>query len=439
MEHDVTNLISRRSILRGGALLGAGSTISALPFGAGSAFAADDIAARWPVVTAMLDKYVGSGKLANMVAALGWGTAEPGYIARGREALDDSDIAGPDSIYRIYSMTKPVTGMAVMMLIEDGKLGLDQRLADILPGYAKMQVQVTADGSITDLKPAKAQITIRQLLTHSAGLGYSIMQKGPIKDAYVAAGVIPGQVSRMSIPGLDRGRPVASLALFADHLASLPLVYEPGSQWSYSVSLDLLGRVVEVISGKPFDVFLQERIFGPVGMSRTYFRVPARYANQLTSNYSPIGGTLFPIDPAKSSIYLDKPAFPFGGAGLVSSPRDYDRFLRMLAGYGKIDGKRVMNELTVRVGTSNLLPEGVETKGTMIDGAGFGAGGRVGLAGELGTYGWGGAAGTVAFVNFRYGMRGSLFTQYMPSDAYPIHAEFPQAVQADLAAMRRGG
>lgn len=439
MEHDVTNLISRRSILRGGALLGAGSTISALPFGAGSAFAADDIAARWPVVTAMLDKYVGSGKLANMVAALGWGTAEPGYIARGHEALDDSDIAGPDSIYRIYSMTKPVTGMAVMMLIEDGKLGLDQRLADILPGYAKMQVQVTADGSITDLKPAKAQITIRQLLTHSAGLGYSIMQKGPIKDAYVAAGVIPGQVSRMSIPGLDRGRPVASLALFADHLASLPLVYEPGSQWSYSVSLDLLGRVVEVISGKPFDVFLQERIFGPVGMSRTYFRVPARYANQLTSNYSPIGGTLFPIDPAKSSIYLDKPAFPFGGAGLVSSPRDYDRFLRMLAGYGKIDGKRVMNELTVRVGTSNLLPEGVETKGTMIDGAGFGAGGRVGLAGELGTYGWGGAAGTVAFVNFRYGMRGSLFTQYMPSDAYPIHAEFPQAVQADLAAMRRGG
>ena len=439
MQHDVTNLISRRSILRGGALLGAGSAISALPFGAGSAFAAEDIAARWPVVTAMLDKYVGGGKLANMVAALGWGTAEPGYIARGREALDDSDIAGPDSLYRIYSMTKPVTGMAVMMLIDDGKLGLDQPLADILPKFARMQVQVTADGSITDLKPAKAQITIRQLLTHSAGLGYSIMQKGPLKAAYVAAGVIPGQVSRMPIPGLDRGAPVASLALFADRLASLPLVYEPGSQWSYSVSLDLLGRVVEVVSGKPFDVFLQERIFGPAGMTRTYFRVPAKHANQLTSNYTPVGGTLFPIDPAKSSIFLDKPAFPFGGAGLVSSPRDYDRFLRMLAGYGKIDGKRVMSELTVRVGSSNLLPEGVATKGTMIDGAGFGAGGRVGLSGDLGTYGWGGAAGTVAFVNFRYGMRGSVYTQYMPSDAYPIHTEFPMAVQADLAAMRRGG
>ncbi len=420
-------------------MLGAGSALAALPFGTGRAFAADALAARWPVVTAMMDKYVGGGKLANMVAALGWGTAEPGYIARGKEALDDRDVAGPDSLYRIYSMTKPITGMAAMMLIDEGKLGLDQPLADILPKFARMQVQVTADGSITDLKAAAAQITIRQLLTHSAGLGYSIIQKGPIKDAYVAAGVIPGQVSRMSIPGLDRGAPVSSLALFADHLAALPLVYEPGTQWSYSVALDLMGRVIEVVSGKPFDVFLQERIFGPAGMSSTFFRVPAKDVGHLTSNYSPVGGVLFPIDPAKTSIYLDKPAFPFGGAGLVSSPRDYDRFLRMLAGYGKIGGNRVMSELAVRVGSSNLLGEGVATKGTMIDGAGFGAGGRVGLTGDLGTYGWGGAAGTVAFVNFRYGMRGSLFTQYMPSDAYPIHMEFPMAVQADLAAMRRAG
>ena len=439
MQHNIPSLISRRSILRGGAMLGAGSALSALPFGAGRAFATEDFAAHWPGVTAMLDKYVGSAKLVNMVAALGWGTAEPGYIARGHESLNDSDAAGPNSLYRIYSMTKPVTGMATMMLIDEGKLGLDQPLADILPKFTRMQVQVTADGSITDLKAATAQITIRQLLTHSAGLGYSIIQKGPIKAAYVAAGVIPGQVSRMSIPGLDRGAPVSSLALFADHLATLPLVYEPGTQWSYSVALDLLGRVIEVVSGKPFDVFLQERIFGPAGMTSTFFRVPAKDVDHLTTNYSPVGGVMFPIDPAKSSIFLDKPAFPFGGAGLVSSPRDYDRFLRMLAGYGKIDGKRVMSELAVRVGASNLLAEGVATKGTMIDGAGFGAGGRVGLAGDLGTYGWGGAAGTVAFVNFRYGMRGSLYTQYMPSDAYPIHMEFPMAVQADLAAMRRRG
>jgi CubicO group peptidase (beta-lactamase class C family) len=194
--------------------------------------------------------------------------------------------------------------------------------------------------------------------------------------------------------------------------------------------------VIEVASGKPFDTFLQERIFGPAGMSSTWFQVPASEEKRLTGNYSPAMGMLIPIDPPKSSVYLGKPAFPFGGAGLVSSPRDYYRVLEMLAGYGTIGGKRVMSEKAVRLGTSNLLPEGAKTKGSMVDGAGFGAGGRVGLAGDQGTYGWGGAAGTVAFVNLKYGLRASLFTQYLPSDAYPIHSEFPKAVRADLAKMR---
>ncbi|MBS0476970.1 MAG: beta-lactamase family protein [Proteobacteria bacterium] len=404
------------------------------------AFAADaDIAAQWPAVTAMLDRYVGAHMLAGMAAAIGWGTKAPGFIMRGKEGLDDPDAIGPDSLFRIYSMTKPITGMATMILIDEGKLGLDQPLADILPKFAKMQVQVTPDGSITDLRPAKGPITIRHLLTHTAGLGYSIIQKGAIKEAYEDAGLVPGQVTRLPLPGLDRGKPVGSLTLFADRLAEMPLVYEPGTQWSYSVALDLMGRVIEVASGKPFDAFLQERIFGPVGMTSTWFQVPASEEHRLTGNYSPAMGVLIPIDPARSSVYLGKPAFPFGGAGLVSSPRDYDRFLDMLAGYGTIDGKRVMSEKAVRLGTSNLLPEGAKTAGTMIDGAGFGAGGRVGLTGDAGTYGWGGAAGTVAFVNLKYALRASLFTQYMPSDAYPIHTEFPKAVQADLATMRGRG
>jgi len=276
----------------------------------------------------------------------------------------------------------------------------------------------------------------------SATLTYSVNGGGPNVVVMTAAGnlwsgVIPGQVSRIPMPGLDRGASVKSLAEFADRLAELPLVYQPGSQWSYSVSLDLLGRVIEVVSGKSFDDFLLENIFVPAGMYNTFFRVPGVATEKLTSNYGVMAGTLLPLDPAKSSIYLDKPAFPFGGAGLVSSPRDYDLFLRMLAGYGTLHGKRVISELAVRVGTSNLLPEGANTKGTMIDGAGFGAGGRIGLAGAQGTYGWGGAAGTVAFVNFRHGLRGSLFTQYMPSEAYPIHREFPLAVQADLALRRK--
>ncbi len=429
-------LLSRRSILRGAGALGVGAALSAFPFA--RAFASELGAdAQWPKVAAMLDSYVGSAKLSGAVAALGWGQREPGFISRGKLAFDSATSAGPDTLYRIYSQTKPVTGMAAMLLIDEGKLGLDQPIADLLPRFARMQVQVTPDGSITELMPAKAQITVRHLLTHTAGLGYSIIQKGPIKAAYEAAGVVPGQVSKVQIPGLSRGKNAPSLTEFADRLAELPLVYEPGTKWSYSVGLDLMGRVIEVASSMPFDRFLHERIFVPAGMTSTWFQVPASETARLSTNYGVQKGLLAPIDPGARSIYLDPPAFPFGGAGLVSSPRDYDRFLRMLLGYGKIDGTRVMSELAVRVGTSNLLPEGADIASSMVAGAGFGAGGRVGLAGDAGTYGWGGAAGTVGFVNFRYGLRGGFYTQYMPSDAYPIHSEFPKTVQADLAARRQ--
>ncbi|MXP43209.1 serine hydrolase domain-containing protein [Allopontixanthobacter sediminis] len=426
---------SRRSLLRGGAWLGAGAALAGLPMGA-AAFAKDSTAsATWTNVAAMVNKYAGS-PLANMVASMGWGQQSPEIIAKGTLALGGATSAGIDSLYRIYSMTKPITGMAAMMLIDEGKLGLDQPLAEILPAYANMKVQRTPDGSITDTVPADRPITIRHLLTHTAGLGYGIIQKGPIKDAYEEMGLIPGQVSRIPIPGLGRGVPVTSLEAFADGLATLPLVYQPGTTWSYSVSLDLLGRVIEVVSGVPFDEYLATNIFKPCGMTSTWFQVPESEIGRLTANYGVVGGALLPIDPANASIYTLKPAFPFGGAGLVSSPRDYDRFLRMLLGYGKIDGTRVMGELAVRVGTSNLLPEVVDTAGTFADGAGFGAGGRVGLREQAGTYGWGGAAGTVALVNMKIGLRASLFTQYMPSDAFPVHGAFPVAVVADLSAMQ---
>lgn len=425
---------SRRSLLRGGAWLGAGAALSTLPLG--TAFAKDLAASTsWTNVSAMVNKY-GGGTLANMVAAMGWGQQAPEILSRGTLAIGQAAPAGIDSLYRIYSMTKPITGMAVMMLIDDGKLGLDQPLAEILPAFANMQVQKVPDGSITDTVAADRPITIRHLLTHTSGLGYGIIQKGPIKDAYESMGLIPGQVSRLPIPGLGRGKPVSSLEAFADGLAKLPLVYQPGTTWSYSVSLDLLGRVIEVVSGVSFDEYLSTNIFKPAGMTSTWFQVPESAIGRLTANYGVMGGVLIPVDPANASIYTDKPAFPYGGAGLVSSPRDYDRFLRMLLGYGKIDGTRVMGELAVRVGTSNLLPEAVDTTGTFADSAGFGAGGRVGLGNQAGTYGWGGAAGTVALVNMKVGLRASLFTQYMPSEAFPVHAAFPAAVLADLTAMK---
>lgn len=423
--------LSRRALFGDAALLGLGAVF------APTAALAKPTApiTSFPNVTAFVDSYVAKRKVPGMLAALGFGQHPATVIARGTEGFNDRDPETLDTLYRVYSMTKPVTGMAAMTLIDAGKMSLDQPLSDILPKFAKMQVQVTPDGSITDLRPAKTAITIRHLLTHSAGLGYSIIQKGPIKDAYVAAGVIPGQVSKVPIPGLERGKPVGSLALFADRLAELPLVYEPGTQWSYSVALDLMGRVIEVVSGKPFDVFLQERMFGPLGMTSSFFQVPAKDIHRLSTNYAIVAGTPVPIDPAEASIFAEKPPFPMGGAGLVTSPRDYDRFLQMIANYGVIDGKRIMSDRAIRTGTSNLLPAAASTKGTFANGAGFGAGGRVGLGAEAGTYGWGGAAGTVALVDLKRGLRAGLFTQYMPSEAYSVHADFPVAVMADLAAM----
>ncbi|MBU1606677.1 MAG: beta-lactamase family protein, partial [Alphaproteobacteria bacterium] len=368
--------LSRRSLLRGGAMIGAGAAFAGLP-GAGLSAQPAAQHGQWPAVAAMVDKYVGERKVANMAATLGWGQRDPLVIAKGTLAIGQAATAGIDSLYRIYSMTKPITGMAAMMLIDDGKLGLDQPLAEILPAFADMQVQRTYDGSVTDLVPAVRPITIRQVLTHTAGLGYNIVQKGPISKLYVERGIVPGQVSRIPVPGFGRAEAVRGLDNFADRLAQVPLVLQPGSKWSYSVGLDLMGRVIEVASGMSFEAFLRERLFEPAGMTSTFFRVPQSEVGRFTTNYGIVASVPVPIDPARASIYLDEPSFPYGGAGLVSSPRDYDRFLRMLLGYGMLDGKRIMGELAVRVGTSDLLPETAVTKGTWIEGQGFGAGGRV--------------------------------------------------------------
>ena len=433
--HDTSLSLSRRSLLRSAGWLGAG--LAGSSFLPARAFADPSAEAMYPAVTNLAEEYVSAGKLPGVVAALGWGSAPPMQIARGTLALDSQVPVDLDSLYRIYSMTKPITGMAAMMLVDQGKIELDQPISDFLPKFAKMQVQVTPDGSITDLKPAQTPITLRHLLTHTAGLGYTIIQKGPLKEAYEAAGLVPARVSRLQIPALGTVKTVPTLTEFADKLAEMPLVYEPGTRFSYSVSLDLLGRIIEVVSGQDFDAFLAERIFGPCGMTSTVWQVSAAQAQRLASNYVLHDGKTDVLDPGTNSVYLDPPAFAFGGAGLVSSPRDYDRFLMMLAGAGSIGGARVMSEAAVRLGTSNLLPAGADLADTWIEHAGFGAGGRVGLGVDAGTYGWSGAAGTIGFVNTRIGLRAGLFVQYMPSSGLPIGDEFPKAVLADVSAMKK--
>lgn len=422
-------MVSRRALLGGLAL---GGTAALMPRAA-LAWKADG-AALYPSTYGFIKGFVDRRELAGTFAAVGKGQDAADFFGAGVQAMDSAKAVGPDTLWRLYSMTKPVTGIAAMLLIEDGKMTLDQPIADFLPAFANMKVQNSPDGSLTDVRPAKGPITVRQLLTHTAGLGYNIVQKGPLRDAYNKAGIVGGQVSRLPLPGFPPIDPAPSLAAFADRLATLPLVYEPGTRWSYSVGLDLMGRVVEVVSGKPFDTFLADRILKPLGMASTGFRVAQADVGRLTTNYAPFGGVLLPIDPATSSIYLDAPPMPYGGGGLVSSARDYDRFLAMLLGEGETGGVRVMKPETARLAMSNLLSDAVDRKGTFVEGEGFGAGGRVSLAtsptGE-GIFGWGGAAGTIAFVDRKRGYRVGGYAQYMPSEALPFQRDFGKAFFAD--------
>ena len=429
--------LSRRQLFRSGAIMGAGAALTTLPFATPAA--AQDAAARWPQVARLVKTYVDRQNVANMVTAMGWRQDDPAFIAQGRTGFDRGPVAGPDTLYRIYSMTKPVTGMAAMICIDEGRFGLDTPLAEILPAYQNMWVQKKYDGAVTtdNLEALKRPILIRHLLTHTAGLGYGIVQSGPIAEMYLQKGLIPGQVSRLEIAGIFRGQPVASLAAFADRLATVPLVLQPGTRWSYSVGLDLMGRVIEVATGQKFDAFLKDRIFDPVGMDSTGFQVSRGDAGRLASNYFFLGGFPIPIDEPENSIYLDKPAFPFGGAGLVSSARDYDRFLQMLAGYGRIDGQQVMSEAAVRMGTSDLFPDTLAPGGGFDFGSrsfGFGAGGMVGRGDADGLFGWFGAAGTAGLVNMKWGLRQTLMAQFMPAERYELRSEFPLAVAADAAA-----
>ncbi len=425
--------VSRRQMFGwaagGAALVGMASPARALWLGQGLGQAGE----HYPALRAYIQEYITSRRLPGAMAAIGLGGNGLESVAAGNIAFDSNMAVDADTLWRLYSMTKPITGIAAMMLIDQGRMQLDQPLSDILPAFANMRVLTSADAPIDQTVAAERAITIRHLLTHTAGLGYTIIQNGPIKAAYEAAGIVAGQVSRMQFPGISRTDPAPSLTAFADRLATMPLVYQPGTRWSYSISLDLMGRVIEVVSGQPFDAFLQQHIFAPLAMASTGFQVDEAHAGRLSTNYAPFGGTLIPLDPAATSIYRDHPAFPFGGAGLVGSARDYDRFLNMLGNYGELGGVRILSDAAARTAMSNLMPQGVAMADTF---SGFGAGGRVSLPGSpigAGIFGWGGAAGTIAYVDPVRKIRFGGYANYMPAQAYDFQRRVGEVFLSDMA------
>jgi len=425
-------VMDRRKFLAG---LGAGAAVLGLGGAATRAIAAMAETGDWAGIQTFLEAYLARTSLPGGIISVGQGQEEaPHYFAAGTASRVESRAIDQDSLWRIYSMTKPITGMAAMMLIEDGAMTLDQNIADILPEFADPQVLVDPQASL-ESRPAARPITIRNLLTHTAGLGYTIVTTGPLLGEYQRLGLEPGVIRNEPIPNVE-SRP-SSLAEFSERLATLPLIADPGSVWSYSVALDLMGHIIETVSGMGFDAFLQQRIFGPLGMTNSFFEVPGDKIGLLTDNHGVVEGSPpVVLDSAANSVYADPPQFLYGGAGLVSSARDYDRFLAMLLGEGAIPGVRVMESETAQLAMSNLLPEGVEMPAGLA-GQGFGAAGRVrteAVAGGegAGTFGWGGAASTVGTADRGNDLRIGGYIQLMPSPATTFTQEVGETVYASL-------
>ena len=428
-----TALTSRRAILQGALALGATGCMAPQRARSAPAILASDNAAAWPAVAALMHSYVHPAKLPGLVATLGWRDEPLREIALGTSEFGGTDPVTAASLYRVYSMTKPVTGLLAAILIDEGHLSLDGKLADICPELANMKVAIDPVKGL-ESRPATAQITIRQLLTHTAGFGYAVVNREKVSLELLRRGLVTGAITRGKLEGVTAPALVPAPADYLRTLAEVPLVAEPGTVWRYSMGLDVLGMAMARLMGRPLDALFKDRIFAPAGMRESWFRLTTRTAKRLTTNYGFSRGIHLPLDQAKNSVYLDPQPIIFGGAGLITSPRDFDRFMRLLLNDGKMGGKQVVSAAAVKLATSNLLPAGASTAGTSIAGNGFGAGGRVGLGADEGTFGWSGAAGTVFGIQRRIGLRAALYAQFMPTTVYPLQRDFLAAARTDAVA-----
>lgn len=409
----------------------------------------------FPSVQALADRLVASGSVPAISIAIGIGDGPPTFISAGHIALDPaSPPTGPDTLWRIYSMTKPVTGIAAMILVDEGKLKLDQPVGDFIPSFRQSRVLVDPAKGL-ETRAATRAITVRDLMTHSSGLNYAINGNGPAIDALKKEGLVPFMFNRAGEVEFRPVRPT-TLQAFGERAGRAGLIADPGEKFSYSMGLDVLAAVVEKAAGMPFEDFLRQRLFKPLKMDSTYWQVPRSEAGRFASFYLPkafaaifapgsdvgAGDKYAVVDAGSDSIYFDRPSFVYGGAGLVSTARDYDRFLQMLAGDGTAGGVRILSPQTARLAKSNLLPPNVQLLNfgpiPRDEPAGMGAGGFVTTAKvdsygrHRGTFGWDGAAGTRAWTDPVSGVRA---TMMINGASIPnVGEEFDKAVMADIAA-----
>jgi CubicO group peptidase (beta-lactamase class C family) len=377
--------------------------------------------ARLARVDAWRDALVRDGKLAGATTLV----MRRGQVAHlGCSGLADRErgvAMTPESILRIYSMTKPLTSVAIMMLYEEGRFQLDDPITRFLPCFREMRVLGDDAGETV---PAERDITFRDLLTHTAGLTYGFMQATPLDAMYREHGV-------------DFQTSGRTLAEVVEAAASLPLLSQPGQAWNYSIATDVLGHLVAVISGEDFGEFMRQRIIAPLGMVDTDFHVPEHKQARFAACYARgEDGCPALIDDPRTSRFLTQRAICSGGGGLVSTVGDYARFCRFLLNKGELEGVRLLGRKTVELMMSNHLEGDMAAMGqprfseSSYAGIGFGLGfsvmldpARAQILGTPGECAWGGAASTAFWVDPAEEMAVILLTQLMPSSTYPLRRE----------------
>ncbi len=374
---------------------------------------------------AVMQRYVDRGELAGMVMLV----ARNGRIALhaplGKQDREAGKAMRRECLFRIASMSKPVTSVAAMLLYEEGRFLLNDPISRYLPKFANARVlkpgavtSAARGGSNPETVPAERAITVRDLLTHRSGLVYGIFDQGPVGEAYRKAGISEGLSGE-----------TGTIAETIDRLAMLPLQAQPGKSWLYGMSTDVLGRLVEVVSGQTLEQFLRERIFKPLRMNDTSFAVSEgawpRFATQYTVAE---GGGIRPMkDPeqvsgikmAPNASYRTPKTYFAGGAGLVSTAQDYARFAQMLLNGGELDGVRLLSRKTVELMTTSHTSDLERPLGAgTAFGLGFGIVTDVGAtqqSGSVGSYNWGGIYGTSFWVDPKEKLVGVLMAQQFPS------------------------
>ncbi len=381
-------------------------------------------------------KYVESGKLPGVHVAVTRGGKLAYETKIGHADVEAKKPIADDTIYRIYSMTKPICAVAAMILWEEGLFELHDQVKWFIPSFADQKVFRSGTLTAPRYEPVSEPMEMWHLFSHTAGMTYGFVYANPVDQMYRNA-------------GFEWGTPQGkNLAEVIDILAGLPLMFQPGTEWAYSMSIDVLGRVVEVLSGMTLGEFMKKRIFDPLGMNDTGFFCPEDQAHRLAALYVPNPADKKAVrSDAMGAGALHKPVAELGGGGLVSTMSDYVKFAEMLRGGGQLNGVRILGPRTVELMGSNLLPNNADLTAfgrplfseTTFDGVGFGLGMSVTLdpatakvPGTPGDFGWGGAASTNFTVDPLEDMTYTIMTQLLPSSTWPIRSQLKQLVHQAL-------